>query len=160
MTDHEPLEELPQALQEALQGLGGERAPVELWHRVTLARSEQLQAPTALWDRIASAVAEEATARASQARTAAPTAAPARGRLLQFPARRWVAAAAVLVAGVSTALFVPFDSASAGPVLAAKTPDAHRAEFRSRFVVEEVPETEMSPTGRSFVEMFGGEMES
>lgn len=154
MTDRQPFDELPQALQDALQGLGGERAPVELWHRVTLARSGQVSAPTALWDRIAPAVAEEAAART------AATAAPAGGRLLQFPVRRWVAAAAVLVAGVSTALFVPFGAGSAGPVLAAKTPDVHRAEFRSRFVIEEVDESEMSLTGRSFVEMFGGEMES
>jgi hypothetical protein len=154
LTDHEPFDELPQALQDALQGLGGERAPVELWHRVTLARSEQVSAPTALWDRIAPAVAEEAAARS------AATAAPASGRLLQFPRRRWAAAAAALVAGVSTALFVPFGSGSAIPDLEPPRAEAVRAGYRSRFVSEEVHATEMSPTGRKFVEMFGGERES
>ena len=154
MTDHEPFDELPQALQDALQGLGGERAPVELWHRVTLARSESVSAPTALWDRIAPAVAEEAAARS------AASAAPSSGRLLQFPRRRWAAAAAVLVAGVSTAIFAPFGSGSSDLDLAEPIPHAERAVFRSRFVSEEVHGSEMSPAGRRLVEMFGGEMES
>jgi len=154
LTDHEPLEELPEALQNALQGLGGERAPDELWHRVTLARSEQVEAPAALWERVAPAVAEEAQARSSK------PSATRRGRVLNFPTRRWVAAAAVLVAGVSTAILVPFGSTPEGPVLSAKVPEAEREMYKSRFVSQEVHESEMSPTGRKFVAMFGGEMES
>lgn len=153
MTDHKPLDELPEALQHALRGLGDVRAPEELRHRVDLARLPEVQAPAELWSRVAPEVAKVAREGTSRVQGGG-------GRLLQFPMRRLAtAAAAVLVAGIGITLMLQQDVPER-PTLSAGAPDAVRAEYRARFVAEEVSEDEMSSTGRAFVGMLGGELES
>jgi hypothetical protein len=85
------------------------------------------------------------------------------GRLVQgsFFRRRWAAVAAVLVIGGFAILNQGFrgsDTSQDGPILAASTPDAIRAQYRARAQFLTVSPEEMSPIARGLAGSLGGFM--
>jgi len=153
VTESEPLEELPEPLQETLRGLGGVRAPRELRDRVEMARLGEVSAPEELWQRVAPVVHEEAARR--RVHTAAEAAKA--GRLLSFPLRRVAALAAGLALLVTAGVLLqPRDQRrGAPPALAAALPVAEREAFLKRIVVRDVEVEDLSAGAREFAAMLG-----
>ena len=156
MTEPEPLEELPESLQETLRGLGGARAPRELRDRVEMARLEEVSAPAELWERVRSTVAEEAARRSAAGAAPAPVDDGPADRILSFPARRAVAMAAGLALLVTAGLLLrPGDRHGPAPALAAALPQAERDAILARIVVRDVEVEDLSAGAREFAAMLG-----